>query len=1391
MLKHLFFNEMKFQKYYLLLLTLGLSLGAFAQKEVETAKIYLKANAAQYHLSDNDLNEIGISSQYLSPSTGWYHIYFMQKYQSIEVYNGLLNATLANGNVVNAGNNFVPDIALKAPAVTLIPLTPLDAISRAATSLKLPGNAANTIEVSTSRLPNGQIEKAVYTNQDLSNENINVKLYWFPYDTLSDKAKVSKVNLVWNVQISTKDFKNQWSVQVDALTGDILDTKDMVIHCDFGTPEHTHTHGTEINHSPTDQARKNINYLQPLAANSYNVFDYPLESPNHGAQSIVTNPYTKFVPAGTGPGATNGWHFDGTSNFPYTRGNNVYAKDDKNNDNEATIGSFPISPTLDFNYVYEHNTVVDSNKIKAAVTNLFYWNNLVHDVLWKYGFDEPSGNYQKDNMSRGGLGNDYVFADAQDGSGTNNANFAPNVDGVNGRMQMYLWNVGGNPQYRPDSDFDNGVISHEYGHGWSTRLTGGPANSNCLQNAEQGGEGWSDYLALMLTTNWASLTPTVGSANIAKGIGTYSLAQNTTDMGIRTFKYSYDMANVNPQVTYGKVATYAVPHGVGSIWAAMLWDMTWEIILQDNQIVNNIYATPATIANMRGNIAALKLVNEGLRLQKCSPSFVDSRDAILKADSILFNKRYTCAIWKAFARRGLGFYASTVGNSNDRTVTEDFTPGTDRMLSSALNINLCSGSPFVYTATTAAAGATTYSWSRAAVAGISNPASSGNTANVNETLINTTNNPITVTYMFTLTPNGCGSNIAQPVKVVVSPAPTPLVSTYTICKDGVVPVGEGLSVANIADSNTLSGTLSSSSPVFNRPNGNNATTYVASNTMVYYGAHTFVAAASGTFDIVTNSATLLSGSSRYDTYFTLYQGSFDPNSPATNFLKGDDDSYSSTLTYGSKLTYNFTQGVTYVLVVSPYGAGITGNYTVDASTTLFKHIGWYANSAGGNALATTPVFNPVGVAGSGVPNTATPGTYNFYLSTSLQNSCRLKTSFIIDVPSVGGTISGTATKCSDTNSGTLTLSGHTGQVVRWESSTDNFVSNIVTIANTTTTHSYLNVTQTTKYRAVIKNGNCAEAYSATATIARVNATAPTPQGNSRCGAGTVTLTATGCSGGTINWYASATGTAILATGTTYTTPSISSSTTYYVGCTISICISNRAPVTATINTTPGAPTPTGNSRCGAGTVTLTATGCAGGTINWYASSTGTTSLATGTTYTTPSISNTTTYYVSCAVGATNPCFSSRVSVIATVNPLPAPPTPVGASRCGAGTVTLTATGCAGGTISWYTVATGGTAVGTGGTYTTPSLPATATYYVSCTVNGCASSPRTAVQATVNINASYSGAQAAGDYRASQSITSTANLATGVNYYAAKYILLSPGFQVGTGELFKADIKDCP
>ena len=94
-----------------------------------------------------------------------------------------------------------------------------------------------------------------------------------------------------------------------------------------------------------------------------------------------------------------------------------------------------------------------------------------------------------------------MIANAQDGSGYNNANFMTPPDGQNGRCRMYLWNTA-NP-YR-DGDLEAGIVIHELSHGLSTRLTGGPDNSGCLGWSEAGGmgEGWGGksiiYIILLI-----------------------------------------------------------------------------------------------------------------------------------------------------------------------------------------------------------------------------------------------------------------------------------------------------------------------------------------------------------------------------------------------------------------------------------------------------------------------------------------------------------------------------------------------------------------------------------------------------------------------------------------------------------------------------------------------------------------------------------------------------------------------------------------------------------------------------------------------------------------------------------------------------------------------------
>jgi gliding motility-associated-like protein len=190
-------------------------------------------------------------------------------------------------------------------------------------------------------------------------------------------------------------------------------------------------------------------------------------------------------------------------------------------------------------------------------------------------------------------------------------------------------------------------------------------------------------------------------------------------------------------------------------------------------------------------------------------------------------------------------------------------------------------------------------------------------------------------------------------------------------------------------------------------------------------------------------------------------------------------------------------------------------------------------------------------------------------------------------------------------------------------------------------------TATTKtyYAACSGNSNCRAAVNF---VINAKPTIATITSNSRCGAGEVTLEAT-ASAGTINWYAAATGGPSLGTGESFTTPSLSASTSYYVDATENGCTTpTRTEVKATINAVPTINSTTEGSICGSGSVKLTATASTGATINWYADPTSATVLGTGTTFDTPTLTATTTYYVG-AVTSSGCTSTSRIAVAAVIN----------------------------------------------------------------------------------------------------------------------------------------------
>lgn len=164
----------------------------------------------------------------------------------------------------------------------------------------------------------------------------------------------------------------------------------------------------------------------------------------------------------------------------------------------------------------------------------------------------------------------------------------------------------------------------------------------------------------------------------------------------------------------------------------------------------------------------------------------------------------------------------------------------------------------------------------------------------------------------------------------------------------------------------------------------------------------------------------------------------------------------------------------------------------------------------------------------------------------------------------------------------------------------------------------------------------------------------------------------------------------------------------------------------TVNTTPTITSSLGDTVCDLGTALLAASASAG-SINWYTSVTDTAVDYSGTTYTTPTISSTQTYYVEAiAVGCTS---LTRTAITALVTPTPTISSVTGGVVCGSGTVNLSATASAG-SINWYAASTGGVSLSSTTSYTTLSISTTTNYYVDATLNGCTTASRTAVTATV-------------------------------------------------------------
>ena len=742
---------------------------------VAVALEYVSANADELGVGAADVGDLFVSSVVPSRASGATHVNLNQRFRGLEVFGG--NATISvarDGSVFFASGALVADLA---DASGNADLSAVEAVEAAADELDL-------AEPSGLRVLSRSGDEAVVSRGGISDETIPARLGW--------QSTEDGLRLAWQVTIDDSEAVDLWNAAVDAETGALLNADNWTAH---GSP------------NPV------------IDGSSYRVFAFPKGDPNDGPRTIDANPADAFA-------SPFGWHdTNGVvgPEFTRTQGNNVHAYSDRDANNlPDPLSDADGGATLTFDFPADIVNDQPQNYVDAAVTNLFYWCNNVHDLTYQYGFDEASGNFQVNNYGRGGVGGDDVRCEAQDGSGTNNANFStPANDGGRPRMQMFLWpglqfglpnaltvdapsgaagtypanfarftphaagagisggivlvddgvapvNDGCQPYTVPagsialvdntstcndytqtanaqaagaaaivlahnttaeppilsgsmepplaipaiivpqaagvaikaglpatgrvhrntsrpamrDADFRSETIFHEYGHGVSLRLTGGP-NINCLNGDEQAGEGWSDFLAITFLMN-----PAIDDPEGPRGYGQWALYADTrVGAGFRPRPYSRNM-ELQP-FTYDSIKTNAwldgtslvLPHGLGHGWAATLWDMAWDLV--DRYGFNpNAYAA----WNTGGNNRALQYVIDGLKTQGCSPGLLVARSAIIASQETLTGGTDTCTLWASFARRGMGFSAvqgTTSRNDNTEafdtlpSCRRDFTAGAD------------------------------------------------------------------------------------------------------------------------------------------------------------------------------------------------------------------------------------------------------------------------------------------------------------------------------------------------------------------------------------------------------------------------------------------------------------------------------------------------------------------------------------------------------------------------------------------------------------------------------------------------------------------------------------------------------------------------------------------
>jgi gliding motility-associated-like protein len=589
----------------------------------------------------------------------------------------------------------------------------------------------------------------------------------------------------------------------------------------------------------------------------------------------------------------------------------------------------------------------------------------------------------------------------------------------------------------------------------------------------------------------------------------------------------------------------------------------------------------------------------------------------------------------------------------------------------------------------------------------------------------------TTTFFVTQTSGDCAGNLV-PVTAIVSLPPS--AEDLTICQGDVITDGLFATSPDCAGGvptpvTGFSGTLSAASPTFNRSTPGTIYTASGVGTNVYHESEPFQVDASGTYDIQMCGLDGL-----MDTYLHLYQTSFDPNDPATNFVQANDDG-GTCYAFSTLMTVDLLTGVDYILIATTFSNATIGDYEVDYSGPgqfIVANGGgdlvWFDAPVGGTQLGTGSPFNPVGVVGSGLADTEAPGTYTYYVACASTPDCRAEASIIItplpDAPVVSGDTeicSGEATLLTAVGIGTIT----------WYSDVA-----LTTVVSTGAQYNTGALLANTSYWVTATDDDCESEATLVEVLVNELPLSPTAEDVEVCEGESATLTAITLGGENLAWYGDASGNNPIGFGDVFATPVLAQTTTYYVGATDegTGCESELTEVQAIVLPLPNAPQAADITLCINESGDITATGSGAGSLIFYDNTftqIGSVAMppAEGSVTVGPfAVAGTYLFYVAENDGD---CGSELTEIEVVVGDTPAAPTISGDTVICSGESTILTAAGTGGDINWYGDEGLTVLLSNGSQYNTGVLAGNITYWVTESFGSC-EGPSTSVTVTVNL-----------------------------------------------------------